>query len=374
MIYVIMLEPVTPGNVGAVARVMKNFAFDKLVLINPQCDHLCDEARNRAKHSQEVLENAEVNDFFIVDDYDYLVATTARVGTDYNISRSPLSPAELAEKLKQVDNGKKIGLVIGREGHGLFNEEIEKCDFVVTIPSTPKYSTLNISHAVAVVLYELHKQLAENHVASHISPIGKAEKDQIMRMFNDIFDSMQWETAEKKETQQKLWKKMLGKAMLTKREAYGVMGFLRKVLHVQGGTARTVVEPVAVKEVVAGGVGRREPAKGPLAVKPAAKARGRRRKKSEKESISKRAPQGKRMTKDSAVTRTGKRTASKGKTSATRGTRSASKARKPVASKKTTKPAKARPARPRPAKPKGIDALVGKAPRPRRPRKGKKKL
>ncbi len=96
MIYVILLEPVVPGNVGAVARAMKNFEFARLVLINPHCDHLCDEARNRAKHSQEVLENAEVNDFFVVDDYDYLVATTAKLGTDYNISRSPLLPEELA--------------------------------------------------------------------------------------------------------------------------------------------------------------------------------------------------------------------------------------------------------------------------------------
>ncbi|MBW2965182.1 RNA methyltransferase, partial [Candidatus Woesearchaeota archaeon] len=230
MIYVIMLEPVTPGNVGAVARVMKNFAFDKLVLVNPQCDPLCDEARNRAKHSQDILEKAEVVDFFIVNDYDYLIATTARLGTDYNISRSPLMPHELAEKVKELDPAKKIGLVIGREGHGMFNEEIERCDFVVTIPSTPNYSTLNISHAVAVILYELHRALAAKHVASHITPIGKPEKDQIMKMFNQIFDGWSFETAEKRETQEKLWKRVLGKSMLTRREAYGVMGFLRKVI------------------------------------------------------------------------------------------------------------------------------------------------
>ncbi|MBW2972266.1 RNA methyltransferase [Candidatus Woesearchaeota archaeon] len=230
MIYVILLEPVTAGNVGAVARAMSNFGFTRLVLINPHCDHLGTEARNRAKHAQKILEEAEVTDFFVVDDYDYLIATTAKLGTDYNIPRSPLKPDELAKKLKEMDPAKKIGLVIGRETHGLFNEEIAKCDFVVTIPSDAQYPTLNISHSVAILLYELHKELSETDITRHITPIGKQEKDQIIHMFNDIFNSMQWETPEKKQTQQLLWKKIMGKAMLTKREAYGVMGFLRKVI------------------------------------------------------------------------------------------------------------------------------------------------
>ncbi len=235
MIYLILLEPVTAGNVGAVARVMKNFSFDKLVLINPHCDHLCDESRNRAKHAQEVLDNAEVCEFFIVDDYDYLVATTAKVGTDYNISRSPMLPAELARKLQAIDPEKKIGIVIGREGPGMFNEEIDKCDFVVTIPSTPGYSTLNISHAVAVLLYELYQKISSEHVASHITPIGKSEKDQVLLMFDDVFDGWPWETVEKRETQDKMWKKIIGKSMLTKREAFVVMGFLRKILDERAG-------------------------------------------------------------------------------------------------------------------------------------------
>ena len=230
MIYIIMLEPETAGNVGAIARVMKNFEFTKLVLVHPHCNHLSDEARNRAKHSQEILENAEVNEFFVVDDYDYLIATTAKLGTDYNIMRSPLTPEELAGKIKELSPESKIGIVIGREGHGMFNEEIEKCDFVVTIPSTKDYSTLNVSHAVAIILYEIYKAVGQNKVMSHITPISKPEKDQIIKMYNEILDGMDFGTPEKKETQQKLWKKILGKAMLTKRESFAVMGFLRKIL------------------------------------------------------------------------------------------------------------------------------------------------
>ncbi|MFH1063720.1 MAG: RNA methyltransferase [Candidatus Woesearchaeota archaeon] len=231
MIHIILLEPVIPGNVGAIARVMKNFGFEKLVLVGPHCDHLCDEARNRAKHAQEILDNAEVSEFFVVEEYDYLIATTAKMGSEYNISRSPLTPEELARKVKGIDPNKRIALVIGREGPGMFNEEIAKCDFITTIPADPAYPTLNISHSVAVLLYALHSELAANSSASHVIPIGKQEKDHLLRMFNELFDRLHWETPERRETQETLWKRVLGKAMLTKREAFAVMGLLTKVLY-----------------------------------------------------------------------------------------------------------------------------------------------
>jgi len=113
----------------------------------------------------------------------------------------------------------------------MFNEEIEKCDFVVTIPAVKGYSTLNVSHAAAVMLYELHKHIAKENVMTHIKPITKVEKDQMIKMFNSIFDNIRWGTKAKKETQQKLWKRVIGKAMLTKRESFAVMGFLRKMMY-----------------------------------------------------------------------------------------------------------------------------------------------
>lgn len=228
MIHIILIEPETPGNIGAVARVMANFNFNKLVLINPKCNHLDHEARNRAKHAQNILENALVCDESQLKKFDYLIATTARTGTDYNIPRSPLTPKELAEKLKEGTT-KKTGLIIGRESTGLYNDEIERCDFCVTIPASKKYPTLNISHAVSILLYEIYQVAEKENSISHITPIGRAEKEQINKMFNTLFDKLEWQTKEKKQTQKLLWKKIIGKSLLTKREAFGVMGLLRKL-------------------------------------------------------------------------------------------------------------------------------------------------
>ena len=225
MITVVLVEPENPGNIGAIARSMKNFDFNSLVLISPKTDHLCEEAKNRAKHAQEVLEKARVAGKEILEEFDYVIGTTSKIGKDYNMRRCPVNPEELAS---QVDVSKKIALLIGREGHGLYNDEIEKCDFVVAIPSSKEYPALNISHAVTIIIYELYKISGNKKIDEHIDSIGKEEKEQIEKMINAILDDMEFRTPEEKETQRILWKRLIGKSFMTNREAMALMGFLRK--------------------------------------------------------------------------------------------------------------------------------------------------
>ncbi|MFC1800802.1 TrmH family RNA methyltransferase, partial [Nanoarchaeota archaeon] len=137
-------------------------------------------------------------------------------------------PEQLAGKIK--DKKSKFAIVFGREGPGLTNEEIMMADFVVTITSNTKYPTLNLSHAVNIILYELFKATASEHVSSHITPISAAEKEQLTKMLNKVLNKMTFSTKEKKQTQKTVWKRMIGKSMMTKREAYALMGFLGKLL------------------------------------------------------------------------------------------------------------------------------------------------
>ena len=97
MISVVLIEPENQGNIGAVARAMKNFGFSDLILINPKC-RIGKEAKNRAKHSQEILNKIKIKNKDYLKNFDYLIGTTARLGTDYNIPRSPLYPDELQKK------------------------------------------------------------------------------------------------------------------------------------------------------------------------------------------------------------------------------------------------------------------------------------
>ena len=228
-ITVILLEPETSGNIGSIARAMANFDFKDLLLINPKCE-VDSESRRFAKNAQDILKNARVRDFKALKKFDFLIGTTSKLGRDYNISRTPMMPGEFARKMAEI-KGKKVGLVLGREGDGLYNHEIHMCDFIVTIPTSKDYDSMNISHALAILLYELKKQELSGEIMKRYTPMGEPEKRQAMRLLEETLNTMEFGTEEKRDTQRKMWKRMITKAMLTRREAYALMGYLKKVLN-----------------------------------------------------------------------------------------------------------------------------------------------
>ncbi len=234
MLAVVLIEPETPGNIGSVARVMKNFGVKELVLVNPKCNHLDGEAYGRAMHARDILKKAVVAaGFSNLKRFDYVVGTTAALGSDYNVMRSPITPEQLALQLSRsgsISRSKtNIAVVFGRESSGLKNAEVACCDIVVTIPSSMKYPALNLSHAVAIVLYELFKHSSSVKLASHISLASRHEKDVAISMVSDILARMDFAIASKKQTQSMVWSRLINKSFLTRREMYALLGFLRKI-------------------------------------------------------------------------------------------------------------------------------------------------
>lgn len=232
MITLILVEPENPGNTGAILRSMKNFDFNSIVLVNPQFGINSEELRNRAKWAGDLIKKIKIRKYDmkkLKKDFDYLIATTAKLGTDYNLLRTPINAEQLADKIAGIDKKTKIGILIGREGSGLNNEEIRVCDFAVTIPASKEYGTMNVSHATTLILYEIFKKQETEHIISHITPITAKEKEQIQKMIENTLDKMYFATKEKKETQRLLWQKIISKSMLSKREAYALMGFLKKI-------------------------------------------------------------------------------------------------------------------------------------------------
>jgi len=229
MISIILVEPKFAGNIGAVARVMKNFGFNNLVLVNPNCEHMSREAIDRASHGFDVLESAEIVNS--IPKLDCMIGTTGKLGTDFNLKRSPLSPKKMSEKLADLKNKKiSVGILFGREDVGLKNAELEMCEFTVTINTTKKYPILNLSHSAAIILYELSEAMNPGQKkVNNITPIGKKEKDELLNLVFKTLDNMKFSTPHKKTTQKKLWKQIIGKAMLTKREFMALMGYFRKV-------------------------------------------------------------------------------------------------------------------------------------------------
>ena len=231
-IRLILIEPENPGNTGAILRSMKNFDFDDILLIHPQFDIGSEELRNRAKWAGDLIKKIKVWKRYdlkkLRKEHDYLVASTARIGRDYNVLRSPITPEQLGQKVLGLKDA-RIGIMIGREGIGLNNEEVKMADFTLTIPTSKRYGTMNISHATAIILYEIFRSQQKESIISHITPISEAEKTQLLKILDSKLKSMYFATEEKRETQRIVWKKLIGKSFLSKREAYALMGFLKKI-------------------------------------------------------------------------------------------------------------------------------------------------
>ena len=159
--------------------------------------------------------------------FNTLVATTAALGTASNVARIPLSPEELGEKYFEL-NRAGSAIVFGRDTTGLTNQEIMKCDFVATVPSSPAYRALNLSHAAAIILYELFRHSRKKRVMSNFVPASSQEKEVIMKLIAGLLKRMPFHFDTQRDTQKKIWKRIMGKAMLNKREAFAVIGFLKK--------------------------------------------------------------------------------------------------------------------------------------------------
>ena len=227
MITVILIEPEKEENIGRVARVMKNFGFGRLLLISPKCSHLGNRAMALASHADDILHKAAVADAQALNNFDCLIGTTALLGTDSNVLRSPMLPKDAAAIIARKQAN--VALLFGRESSGLTNGELRQCDMLITIPTAKSYPTMNLSQAVGIVLYELFAAKGEQHVASHIRHAAKKDKDILLKQIDAVLDSMDFPTRGKKETQRKVWKRIIGRSFMTKKEFMAMMGFFKKM-------------------------------------------------------------------------------------------------------------------------------------------------
>jgi len=218
---IVLVAPMYGGNVGFAARVMKNFGFSRLVLIDP-C-HLGEEAKARASHAQDVLKNAEtctIEDVFSRSSI--VVATTGTVSKSVCTSmRMPFfSPKELRERIQDAEG--RISILFGRENWGLNNEEVRHSDMICTIPTSPEYPILNLSHAVGIVCYELADlPLPQYRLAS---PFEMGHLYRHIDRYLDVIHHPRF----KRENTMILIRRILGRANLTTREASTLHGLLRR--------------------------------------------------------------------------------------------------------------------------------------------------
>ncbi len=152
-IRIVLVNTSHPGNIGAVARAMKNMCLERLYLVEPY-DFPSAEATSRSSGADDLLAQAVVCTTLeeALVGCRFVVGTSAR---NRSISWPVMAPRECAARLVEESVVGEVALVFGREDSGMTNDELERCHYLVSIPSNPDFSSLNLGAAVQVLAYEL---------------------------------------------------------------------------------------------------------------------------------------------------------------------------------------------------------------------------
>ena len=220
------------GNLGAIARLMANFNLGRLWLI--EVPEIEDEALYRAMHAHGVLEKAVRVDSLKDVKCDFLVATSDTLsGKEENFARYSLTPHELAERFSDLKGS--VGIVLGREHSGLSIDEVLECDIQVTIPTSDRYPSMNVSHAAAVIFYELYvASKAKRKKMSGLRPAGKADKDRLAKQFNLVIDNIRYPRHKSRNTKL-LFRRMMARAAPSNWEYHTLMGVFKRIIEKRRG-------------------------------------------------------------------------------------------------------------------------------------------
>ena len=188
-IRIVLMETSHPGNIGGVARAMKNMGLSNLVLVNPK-EFPSIVASQRASSAGDVLDNARVVASLdeAIAGAKVVVGSSARLR---KVSWPQLNVRETAElALNTVEEG-EVALIFGREDSGLSNAEMDKCHYLAHIPTNPVYSSLNLGAAVQVFAYEclMATQIPSVHSKGYNHELATA--DQLEGFYEHLYQALQ---------------------------------------------------------------------------------------------------------------------------------------------------------------------------------------
>ena len=232
LIDVVLVRPKEDGNVGAVARLAKNFGADRLVLVSPRAK-VGSVARRRSMAGLPMLRAAVRTSTFpeAVADADIVVGTTdLSTGRSHAYLRRSVSPDRLGEILRPLVG--RVAIAFGPEDNGLSREELARCDVVVHIPARREAPTLNLSHAAGIVLYAVHRARGtsdpESTPAPEVLELNGREKEIVLERLAMLLARTGY-PAHKRRGLILLFRRILGRASPTEAEHRMLIGLLKSL-------------------------------------------------------------------------------------------------------------------------------------------------
>ncbi len=230
---IILVNTQLPENLGAVARAMLNFEFQKLRIVSPQFKMNNEKIIPVSAGAEKVLKKIKVFENFkdSIGDLNFVIAVTNR---NRAIEKNYIGITDIIKMTKTTK--KKVGLVFGPENAGLDNNHISYCDRLFRIPSNPKFSSLNLSHAVMIVCYEINKVLNNGSFKKdYLIETSKeyAKKNEIINFYSLLEEKLEssgfFLVKERKKTTQQKIRKIFGKIQMDSSEIKILMGIIRSL-------------------------------------------------------------------------------------------------------------------------------------------------
>jgi TrmH family RNA methyltransferase len=185
----ILVRPVYLGNIGASARVLKNFGIRNLRFVQPPRGYKDSEARKMSVGAFDVLKASQVFDSL----EEALKDVNIAVGTTSGQQRAlePRSITEISPVLIEAAGSNKVAIVFGDERNGLSKGELERCHHIVTIPTDPDFPALNVSQAIGVCAYELVRGSWSQNGEARTYSAG-AKDDELFSQLDLLLDKVEF--------------------------------------------------------------------------------------------------------------------------------------------------------------------------------------
>ncbi len=173
----ILVRPQLGENIGACARSLKNFGFSKLLIVSPKQSWPNKKAKITSVGAYDIIKKAKIykNAQDSIKDFNIIISLSAR---KRDINKKHISINQFLKIIKSKKNT-KFGLMFGPEASGLSNDDLSLSNFVLQIPTSKKFKSLNLSHSLTVICYEIFKSLNINKFDKNIKNIKISSKSKI---------------------------------------------------------------------------------------------------------------------------------------------------------------------------------------------------
>jgi len=194
----ILVKPQLGENIGACARAMKNFGFTKLHIVEPKINFPNHKAKATSVGAFDIINKAKVFNKIenAIKSFNIIISLSAR---RRDINKKHISIQEFYNIVKK--NNHKVGLMFGPEASGLSNKDLSFSNYILQIPTSPNFKSLNLSHSLTLICYEIFKTLNENKIKKknlNLKISSKAKISSIVTHLINLLDKKNFFTPNEK--------------------------------------------------------------------------------------------------------------------------------------------------------------------------------